>query len=127
MFVVALVLFILPCSLLWLAWKRSAQSRHGAEPVLWRIRCGDSALVLALCSTALELVFFYSWFRNGGSPHGMMPGPGIWMFVGKVSGACLLGSLVLAAFGKGRWRVFILAWALSYAVVVYVIFMLQMD
>jgi hypothetical protein len=33
----------------------------------------------------------------------------------------------LSAFGKGKWRLLILAWAASLAFVVYVIFMLDLD
>ena len=71
MFVAAIVLFLLPCSLLWAARARFARSAVEAPPQSWRMYCGKSALILAICSTLLELVFFYSWFHNGGSPHGL--------------------------------------------------------
>ena len=127
MFTVTMVLFVLPCSLLWAAWRRFARSASEAPPPRWRAYCGKAALVLAICSTLLELVFFYSWFHNGGSPHGMMPSPGIWKVVGRISVCTLVASIVLSAFGKGRWRLFIPAWAAAYAFVVYVTFMLEMD
>ena len=57
----------------------------------------------------------------------MMPSPGLWKFLGKIA-ACILGaSIVLSAFGKGKWRLLILAWAASLAFVVYAISMLEMD
>jgi hypothetical protein len=128
MYTVTLILFLLPSALLWRAWKHSAPKRAGQGPSLgWRGLCGKAALILAVCSTLLELVFFFSWFHNGGSPHGMMPSPGIWKVVGRISGATLIASLVLSAFGKGKWRLLIPGWAASYALVVYLIFALEMD
>jgi hypothetical protein len=83
--------------------------------------------MFAICSTLFELIFFYSWFHNGGSPHGLMPSPGIWKFVGRISFWTLVGSVVLSAFGKGRWRLLIPAWAAACLFVDYLILMLEMD
>jgi hypothetical protein len=127
MYIVTLILFPLPSALLWSAWKRSAPSTGQGPALGWRGLCGKAALILAVCSTLLELVFFFSWFHNGGSPHGMMPSPGIWKVVGRMSGGTLVASLVLSAFGKGKWRLLIPGWAVSYALVVYLIFALEMD
>jgi hypothetical protein len=127
MFIVTVVFFMLPCSLLWMGWRRSARSASEGPPPNWRAYCGKAGLILAICSTLLELVFFNSWFHNGGSPHGMMPSPGVWKVVGRISGWSLVASVVLSAFGKGRWRLFIPAWAAAYAIVVYAIFMLEME
>jgi hypothetical protein len=88
---------------------------------------GRAALILAICSTLLELVFFYSWFHNGGSPHGLMLSPGIWKIVGRVSFWTFVASVAVALFGKGRWRIVISAWALSLPVVAWLIFALEMD
>jgi hypothetical protein len=75
----------------------------------------------------LELIFYFSWFHNGGSPHGLMPAPGIWKFVGRIAFWIFVVSLVLTAFGKGKWRIYIPVWAVSYAFVVYMISALEMD
>jgi hypothetical protein len=91
------------------------------------VYCSKSALILAICSTLLELVFFYSWFHNGGSPHGLVPTPGIWKFVGRIPFWTLVGSVVLSMFGKGRWRLLIPDGAAAYLFVDYLIFMLEMD
>ena len=93
----------------------------------WRIFCGRAALILAICSMLLELVFYYSWFHNGGSPHGLMPSPGIWKFVGRFAICTFAVSLVFTVLGKGKWRIFIPVWAVTYAFVVYMIAMLEMD
>jgi len=126
-FIVVMVLFLLPCSLLWAAWRRFDPSAREEAPRSWKDYCGKSALILAACSTLLELVFFYSWFHNGGSPHGMMPSPGIWKFVGRISFWILIGSVGLSAFGRGRWKLLIPAWAAAYLFVAYLVFMLEMD
>lgn len=126
MFVISVVLFLLPCSLLWKAWRGFTRT-DSAQTSDWRVFFGKASLIAAVCSTALELVFFYSWFHNGGSPHGMMPDPGIWKFAGRISFGVLIGSVVLSAGAKGKWKFFIPAWAISYLFVAYVVFMLERD
>lgn len=93
----------------------------------WRTYCGKAALSLAICSMLLELVFFYSRFHNGGSPHRLMPSPVVWKSVGRIPLWMFVGSIVLTAFGKGKWRIYIPVWTASYAFVVYMIFALEMD
>jgi salicylate hydroxylase len=51
------------------------------------------AVIPASCSALLELVFFFSYFHNGGSPHGMMPPPGLWKVVGRISAWILVASV----------------------------------
>ena len=127
MSIVVMVLFLLPCSLLWTAWRRWLRDANGTSVPTWRAYCGKAALITAVASTLLELVFFFSWFHNSGSPHGMMPSPGIWKFVGRISFGALIASVFLSALGKGRWRMWVPAWAASYLFVVYVTFMLERD
>lgn len=62
MFVIAAVLFVLPCSLLWLTWRCLAHTASESVARDWRTFCNKIALLTALCSTALELMFFCSWF-----------------------------------------------------------------
>jgi hypothetical protein len=115
------------CSLLLAAWRHYNRKMVEAPTSSWRTYCGKAALILAICSMLLELVFYYSWFHNGGSPHGLMPSPGIWKFVGRIAFWTFSVSLVFAAFGKGKWRIFIPIWAVAYTFVVYMIAMLEMD
>ena len=127
MFIVTVVLFLLPCSLLLAACRRYVRNTVDTSTPRWRIFCGKAALILAICSMLLELVFYYSWFHNGGSPHGLMPSPGIWKFVGRIAICTFAVSLVFTVLGKGKWRIFIPVWAVAYAFVVYMIAMLEMD
>jgi len=126
-FIVTVLLFLLPCSLLCAAWRSYIRNTVEATTPSWRTYFGKAALIFAICSMLLELVFYYSWFHNGGSPHGLMPSPGIWKFVGRIAFWTFAVTLVFAAFGKGKWRIFIPIWAVAYAFVVYIIAMLEMD
>jgi hypothetical protein len=127
MMIATLVLLLLPCSLLWTAWKRSKAITSDGDSLNWRILCGKAALIMAGLSTLLELLFFFSWFHNGGSPHGLMPSPGIWEFVGRIAALVLVVAVVLSTFGKGRWRLLILGWAGSIVLVTFLLFRLEMD
>ncbi len=127
MLIATLILFLLPCSVLWIAWRRSAGIASESDASGWRIYCGKAALILAGLSTLSQLVFFLSWFHNGGSPHGMMPSPGIWKVAGRASALVLVVSLILSAFGKGKWRLLVLGWAASLVLVAYLLFGLEMD
>lgn len=93
----------------------------------WRIYCGEIALLLAISSMLLDLVFYFSWFHNGGSPHGLVPLVGIWEFVGRIAFWTFIASLLFTAFGRGRWRILIPVWVAAYVSVFWVIAMLEMD
>ena len=127
MFIVTEALFLLPFSLLCVAWRRSVRSEIEAAASTWRTYFGKAALAAATCSTLLEAAFFFSWFHNGGGPHGMTPTPGLWKTIGRFPTWLLVASVILSAFGKGKWRLLILAWAAALVLVAIVIFMLEMD
>ena len=126
MFIVTLLFFAGPSALLWLAWNRYKSARQTSSTDC-RHYISGAALTLAVCSTVLDLTFFYSWFYNGGSPHGVMPSPGIWKYVGRMAFGFLIASVVLIPFGKGKWRLFIPAWVVSIFFVSYATFMLERD
>jgi hypothetical protein len=127
MSIVAFVLFLIPSALLAAAWRRFIDAAGDAQTLRWRSYSGAGALSLASLATLLELIFFFSWFHNGGSPHGMSPSPGIWKFVGRIAFWMFVASVTLAFFGKGRWRILISAWVVSLCLVVPLIFALEMD
>lgn len=127
MLIAVTVLFLLPCSLLYAAWRHYLRGEGGTQTPKWRAYCGKAALITAVASTLPELMFFFSWFHNGGSPHGMVPSPGIWRFVGRISFWTLIGSVFLSAFGKGKWRLLRPAWAASDLLVACVVLMLERD
>jgi hypothetical protein len=127
MLIVTIILFLAPGTLLAAAWRRYFRGAEETQISQWRLYSGAVALSLASLATVLELVFFLSWFHNGGSPHGMLPSPGIWKFVGRVALWVIATSIVLALFGKGRWRTLFSVWMASICIVVPLIFMLEMD
>ena len=127
MFIVASVLFLLPVSLLAAAWRRYFRAADTTRIPEWRSYFGVVALVLASLATVLELIFFFSWFHNGGSPHGMMPSAGIWKFIGRIAFWTFLTSILLTFLGKGSWRILVSAWVVSLCLVVPLIFALEMD
>jgi hypothetical protein len=126
-FIVTIVLFLVPGTLLAAAWRRYFREAEVTQIPRWRSYSGVVALSLASLSTVLELIFFFSWFHNGGSPHGMSPSLGIWKFIGRIDFWMFATSVVLTLFGKGRWRVLLSVWMASICIVVPLIFMLEMD
>jgi hypothetical protein len=126
-YIVTIMLFLLPCSLLWVGWRALATTATEGTTPGWRMYCTVAALIIASCATLLELVFFFAWFQNGGSPHGMMPSPGLRKVVGRIPAWALFASVALGGFGKGKPRLLNLAWAVALVFVRYAIFMLEMD
>ena len=127
MSLVAFVLFLMPSALLAGAWRRFIRAADNTQTPRLRSYFGAGALSLASLATLLELIFFFSWFHNGGSPHGMLPSPGIWKLVGRIAFWMFVASIILTFVGKGRWRIMICAWVVSLCVVVPLIFALEMD
>ena len=127
MFAATLVLFLLPTWVLWTASGRLTSEKAKGTPPNWRTYFGWAALVVAACSTLLELIFFFSWFHNGGSPHGLESPDGLWNIIRRFQLWTILVSVVLSAFAKGWFRLLIPAWAVSLISVAYVLFMLEMD
>jgi len=126
--IVTAIFFLLPAFFLCAAWRRSRIDAVEAVAACWRTYSGNAALLLAACCTVLELLFFFSWFKNGGSPHGMMPSDGLWTVIRRLPLlAAFAASIMLGAFGKGKWRLRFLGWGLSLPLVVFLIFALEMD
>lgn len=133
MYVVTLVLFVLPVSLLLAAlgnWTRpsdSAQSSHSKDYPAYRLYSEKAALILAVAATALELTFWFSWFHNGGSPHGLMPSPGLWTTVGRAGFYMLIATMILGLFATGKRRWLVLGWGVSLFLMVVMVGMLDRD
>src|ERR1700723_1559978 len=109
MFVVTFVLFLLPIAILLAAWRSSVRAAREATPRDWRSYVNTTSLVVATCTTFLELLFFMSWFHHGGSPHGMTPSVGLWAFLRKFVVYVFVASIFLSAFGKGKCRLLLFA------------------
>jgi hypothetical protein len=57
----------------------------------------------------------------------MMPSPGIWKVAGQTAGRVLAGSVIISAFGTGKWRLLILDWAVSMILVACLLSLLEFD
>src|SRR5580658_3192932 len=105
------MLFLLPCSLLWVGGRALATTATEGTTPGWRRYCTVAALIIASCATLSELVFFFAGCQNGGSPHRMMPSPGLPNVVGRILAWALLASVALGGFAKAKPRLLKLAWA----------------
>jgi hypothetical protein len=125
MYVATGVLFLIPCILLFFATKTLSRS-DGTLPLLRRYFSG-AAVFIAGVSTIMHIVWNVFWLHEGGSPHGMRAGPGIWEPLGPILIWTFGTATVLSVFGKGKVRMLLLVWSVSMVVVFYTIYMFQMD
>ena len=122
------ILFIGPCSLLALAWRRLVRTGVLRDLPRWRTYTLQAALLVGAAATLLNIVWNISWLYNGGSPHGMGAGPGIWQRLGPILAWTFAIATVLGvAFGKGVSRLFFAGWSISMLVVFQMIYLLQFD
>jgi uncharacterized membrane protein len=125
MYITTGVLFLIPCTLLFFAWKNLSGTYGALSP--WRRYLSKAALSIAGVSTIVNMVWNVSWLYHGGSPHGMRAGPGIWGPLGPILVWTLLIAVVLSVFGKGKVRMLLLGWSASMYLVFQLIYMLQFD
>jgi hypothetical protein len=122
MYTFTLIMFVLPISLLtaaWFSWVRAASpAQNGPRKYpLWRKRCEIAALILAIAATVFNLISWFSWFHNGGSPHGMTPPLGLWRPAGLAALCALISALTLAGFATGKRRWLLMGWGAAVIVV----------
>jgi hypothetical protein len=127
MYIVASVLFLIPSSLLWVAWRRSSKGSQKSHHRSWRMYCINAALLVAGTATLTSIVFAFSWLLNGGSPHGMDASPGLWKSLVPIIKWTLITSVAFAAVGKGKGRFLVLAWAVADVFAIAMVNILQMD
>ena len=125
MYVVTGILFVVPCTLLFLA-GRNLSGTNGTIPP-WRRYFSMVAIFVAGVSTLIHVVWNVSWLRSGGSPHGMGAGHGIWQPLGPILVWTFLISIALSLFGKGKVRMLLVGWSVSMYAVFELIYMLQLD
>ena len=106
MYVATGVLFLIPCTLLFFA-SRNLFRSDGALPLLRRYLSG-AAVFIAGVSTTMHIVWNVSWLHEGGSPHGMRAGPGIWEPLGPILVWTFGIAIALSVLGKGKVRVLLL-------------------
>jgi len=116
MYIASGILFIIPCLLLFFAGRGLSQGDRFQSLPKWRKILVKVALLVASASTILNLFWNLSWLHNGGSPHGMSAGPGVWQS---------LGPFLVWTFIVGT--ILILFWAVSMVFVYQAIYILQFD
>ncbi len=127
MYVVAGILFVLPCGLLVAALMRLMKDIHLSGYASWRRYAATISLCAATLATLLAVAYICSWLYNGGSPHGMNPSPGLWIRIGPLLRWPTSVGFILGWFGKGRARILLVGWAPALAFALCVTYMLQMD
>lgn len=109
MYAATVILFLIPTSLILIAWMR-ARRRWDANRFLgWRERCVIAGMVVGSCAILAGLLKNLLWWRAGGDPHGLGTPYGIWAPLYRVFFFALLLSGSLAVLGKGKGRLVTLA------------------
>lgn len=127
MLVASAVLFVFPCCLLAAAWRCVLSDKREIKLPTWRWWCIGPALVLATFRGAATIIDMFSWFYNGGSPHGMGPWPGLWRTFGPLSLKLNVAAFALGIFGIRKARWFILGTPVAFFAVQILLHGLEMD
>jgi hypothetical protein len=126
-YIASAALFLLPCFLLYFAWRCFFRAESAPRLPIWRKNVVKIALLVAGVSTLVNMAWNASWLHSGGSPHGMGAGPGTWQSLGTPLLWTFGIALALSLFGKGKGRVLLLAWSVSMYFVFQAIYILQFD
>jgi hypothetical protein len=126
-YVLAVLLYTLPCILPWAAWKRETGTMTGKLRLPWRVSCLKSGFIGAASATALSLVFLLSDLQNGRGIHGSHTTPGLWTTLGTISVAVQVLSLMLAAIGKTNVKLFLIGWIVAVSAAEYIVFQVAFD
>jgi len=127
MYVATVILFLIPWSILLIAWRVSLKSSDELTNQDWRSYCLRAALIIATFATSTAMGFSLSWTHNGGSPHSLMPQPGLWLSLRPIAKWSVVAAVVVGAFGKGKGRLLVVGSAVSIVFVIYLLAMLEMD
>jgi hypothetical protein len=99
---------ILPCSVLWVAWKRA--SNAGLDEFrLFGVHPLERPLSLPqTCAMALSFTFLFSYLHNGGGIPGSRTLPRLWSALGPISTGTSAASLLSAAIGRGKGKLLLI-------------------
>jgi hypothetical protein len=125
--VATFILFLIPWSILLVAWRGALKTGKASSHHDWRSYCLRLALIVATIATLTAMGFNLSWTHNGGSPHGMAPGPGLWLTLRPIAVWSVVATVVLGTLGKGKVRLLIIGSAISIFFVDLLLAMLEMD
>lgn len=127
MYVAIVILFVIPSSILWFAWRGFVNGRVQSAHSDWRSHVELAGLYLATVAVLATMLFLLSWTHSGGSPHGGQPPPGLWLFLRPAAMFSVIATVGVGLFGRGRTRLLVLAVATSIFCVTYLFAALEMD
>ncbi len=113
MYVATVILFAIPWTILWFAWRGFLKDRLQSPHDDWRFHIEQAALYLATLASLATMLFFFSWTHNGGSPHGGQPPPGLWLFLRPVAMFSVVGTVGVGLFCRARTRLLVLGSAVA--------------
>jgi len=127
MYAITVVLFLSPMSILGIAWRGELRSGKELARRDWRSNCQSLALFVASIATLTAMGFWLSWTHNGGSPHGMMPAPGLWLPLRETAKWSVVATVALGAFARGKGRLLVIGSAISIVFAIFLLATLEMD
>jgi hypothetical protein len=127
MYAITAVLFLIPLSILGIAWRGELRKGRDAAPLDWRSYCLRLALVAGVIATLAAMVSSLSWTHSGGSPHGLMPPPGLWLTFRPIVKWSIVTTVAIGALAKGKGRLLAIGSAISVVFVIFLLAALEMD
>src|SRR5215469_11409634 len=111
--------FSLPLTLLTVGWWKAVAQGKNQGPADWRSPFIWLALLFATVATFSAMAFWFSWNGSGGSPHGMMPAPGLWVRFGKVWELSVVATVAMGVFARGKGRLLAIGTGCSVVCVIF--------
>src|SRR5258708_30596708 len=105
MYVMTVILFLIPFSILGIASRDELRRNKTAAQPDWRSYCLRLALISGILATLTAMSFWLSWTYSGGSPHGMMPAAGPWLTLRRNTQGLGLPPSALSSLSHGRGSV----------------------
>jgi len=127
MLVATFLLFLIPLWLLGSAWSGSFRATPRDVARDWRWYFLIASVLAGTILAIAAIVSSFSWSYNGGSPHGLLPRPGVWMSLRPIIKWSLIASLLLALVGRGRSRLLVIASTFSVLFVEWALAVVEMD
>lgn len=127
MYVITVVLFVIPLSILGIAWRGELRGSKKLAHRDWRSYCMRLALIVATVAAFTAMGFWLSWTHSGGSPHGMMPAPGVWLPLREIAKWSVVATVAIGAFARGKGRLLVVGSAISIFFVIFLLAALEMD